>query len=296
MYQNQGNYGEQQHQSAAFSWVCPKCQTINSGEYCCTCGRKRNKGKFNPWKLISIVLIVILALMFLGIMSGGDSEEEVPEATAAAPAAIIEEDESACAKGHNFVNANCENPKTCKDCGETEGDALGHDYSPATCENPARCTRCLKSDGEALSHDWEPATSSRPETCSRCGETRGNVKGYYESLPGSFKSTTVSVGGTVGRPWVFDEKVENCKQFTLHYKITDINYGKAYGKFGLYYKKSNGKWEKIGSFEVSDKSEVIKTFKFDDPISFKELAVVAPYRSNFSFSYQLGYYDWYLEE
>lgn len=302
MYQNQGNFDDHHEQSGPISWVCPRCQTINHGEYCCSCGKKRKNGnqKFNPWKYVSIALIIILVLMVIGLISGGDSSEEIavtePAPAPAATTAAIAAEESPCAKGHNFAKATCDEPKTCKDCGETEGEPLGHDYSPATCDSPARCSRCLKTDGKALSHDWQPATYDSPETCSICGETRGNVKGYYEYLDGDYKSTTASVAGTVSRPWVFDEKVENCKEFTLHYQIVDIDYGKAYGKFSLYYKKSNGKWEKLGSFEVSDKSEVVKTFRFDDPISFKEVAVVAPYRSSFSFSSRLWFDNWYLEE
>lgn len=307
MNQDQGNYGSQQGEFGSFSWVCPKCHTINNAEICCCCGFKRKiYRRKNPWKIVSIILIVVLVLLILGIFSAGGSESDVDASqTAAVPAEVsveasasanVETEESPCKSGHNFADATCTKPRTCKDCGETEGEALGHDYQPASCTQPSRCSRCLKSDGTALGHDWQEATYDAPETCSLCGTTRGTVKGYYEYLSGDYKSTTASVAGTVSRPWVFDEKVENCKEFTLHYQIVDIDYGKAYGKFSLYYKKSNGKWEKLGTFEVSDKSEVVKTFRFDDPISFKELAVVAPYRSSFSFSSRLWFDNWYLEE
>lgn len=299
MDQYQANYGDQQNEQPALTWVCPKCHGLNQKDFCSCCGYKRRVPKpFNPWKIVSIVLIVFIVLfgIFLFSPSDPESEESKPVEVVQPKAKPEPVADSGCRNGHNFASATCEKPKTCKDCNETEGDALGHDYSPATCEQAARCTRCLKTDGEALSHDWQPATSSHPETCSKCGMTRGNVKGYYEYFPGDYKSTTASVAGTVSRPWVFDEKIENCKEFTLHYQIVEIDYGKAYGKFSLYYKKANGKWEKIGSFEVKDKSEIVKTFKFDDPISFKELAVVAPYRSSFSFTSRVWFDNWYLEE
>ena len=296
MEQNQGNFGNQQGEFGPFTWVCPKCHTINKTDYCICCGyrRKVSSGK-NPWKIVSIVLIVIIVLFGILIFSPSDSDSDSAVTETVKAQAEARANAFACANGHNFANATCEEPKTCRDCGETEGEALGHDFLDATCSDPSRCTRCLKSEGEPLDHDWMPATYDRPETCSNCGQTRGNVKGFYEYLDGDYKSTTASVGGTVSRPWVFDEKVENCKEFTMHYQIVEIDYGKAFGKFTLYYKKSNGKWEKIGSFDVSDKSEVVKTFTFDDPISFKELAVVAPYRSSFSFSSRLWFDNWYLE-
>ena len=299
MYQDQGNNGSQQGEYGNFSWVCPKCHTINNADICCCCGFKRKTvRRKNPWKIVSIILIVVLALLIFVIFSGGGSEPDMDTSqTTAAPAEVsVEAEKSHCKDGHNFVAATCTKPRTCKDCGETEGEPLGHDFLPASCTQPSRCSRCLKSEGSVLDHDWQEATYDAPETCSMCGETRGTVKGYYEYLSGDYKSTTASVAGTVSRPWVFDEKIENCKEFTLHYQIVEIDYGKAYGKFSLYYKKSGGKWEKLGTFEVSDKSEVVKTFRFDDPISFKELAVVAPYRSSFSFSSRLWFDNWYLEE
>ena len=37
---------------------------------------------------------------------------------------------------HNWEDATCTQPKTCKECGETEGEPLGHDYTNFI------CTRC----------------------------------------------------------------------------------------------------------------------------------------------------------
>lgn len=301
MDQQPVNPVEQQAEQRPITWVCPKCHALNDKVYCCSCGYKRKvptpTSSRNPWKIVSIVLIVIIVLfgIFLFSPSGSEPEETTPPVVQ--PKAEAEPVvDSGCGDEHNFIDATCEKPKTCRDCGETEGEPLGHDFLPATCTQASRCSRCLKSEGEALSHSWLPATYDSPKRCELCGTTSGNVKGYYESLDGDYKSTTASVAGTVSRPWVFDEKVKNCREFTLHYQIVDIEYGKAYGKFSLYYKKDNGKWEKIGSFEVSDKSEVVKTFKFDDPISFKELAVVAPYRASFSFTSRLWFDNWHLQE
>lgn len=41
------------------------------------------------------------------------------------------------ATGHSFKDATCTNPKTCKNCGETEGSATNHNYDYA-----GKCTKC----------------------------------------------------------------------------------------------------------------------------------------------------------
>ena len=51
---------------------------------------------------------------------------------------------------HEWVEATCTAPKTCKTCGATEGEALGHDWKEATTEAPKTCTRCGATEGEKL--------------------------------------------------------------------------------------------------------------------------------------------------
>lgn len=80
----------------------------------------------------------------------------------------------ACKKHeHTWVDATCTEPKTCSECGETEGELLGHDWQEATCTEPKTCTVCGETEGEALGHQWKEATVSAPKTCERCGETEG---------------------------------------------------------------------------------------------------------------------------
>lgn len=43
---------------------------------------------------------------------------------------------SGCGHTHKWVEATCTEPKTCTECGETEGDPLGHDWKEATCTEP----------------------------------------------------------------------------------------------------------------------------------------------------------------
>lgn len=56
---------------------------------------------------------------------------------------------------HEWVEANCKDPKTCTLCGAEEGKKLGHSWQEATCEEPQICTVCNKIKGEPLGHNYE---------------------------------------------------------------------------------------------------------------------------------------------
>ena len=106
---------------------------------------------------------------------------------------------SGCGHEHKWVDATCIEPKTCSECGETEGDPLGHDWIEATCDKPKTCNRCGQTEGEPLGHmlgDWEiieeEATSNsgkRVRKCTVCGkqieeetfETRGDIELAYKA-------------------------------------------------------------------------------------------------------------------
>lgn len=74
---------------------------------------------------------------------------------------------------HVWYAATCTTPKTCQECGETEGEALGHTWEEATCTTPKTCTVCKETEGEAPGHTWEEATTEAPKTCTVCKETEG---------------------------------------------------------------------------------------------------------------------------
>lgn len=86
---------------------------------------------------------------------------------------------SACGCKHETWNeANCTTPKTCAECGETEGEALGHSWMAATCEAPKTCENCALTEGEALGHTWVEADCEHPQTCSVCHITEGEALGH----------------------------------------------------------------------------------------------------------------------
>ncbi|MCF2596684.1 GLUG motif-containing protein, partial [Pseudoflavonifractor phocaeensis] len=43
---------------------------------------------------------------------------------------------------HNWLDADCDTPKTCERCGATDGNPLGHDWKDADCDTPKTCERC----------------------------------------------------------------------------------------------------------------------------------------------------------
>lgn len=77
--------------------------------------------------------------------------------------------------GHKWKEATCDSPKTCEVCGETEGEPLEHVWLDATCTDPKTCKLCGKTEGKPLGHKWEKATCTKPKTCSVCGETEGET-------------------------------------------------------------------------------------------------------------------------
>lgn len=83
-----------------------------------------------------------------------------------------------CECKHEWTEADCLVPKTCANCGITDGEALGHTFDPATCEAPETCIRCGGVQGEKLEHQWKDAVCEVPQTCALCGMTQGEAPGH----------------------------------------------------------------------------------------------------------------------
>jgi len=69
-----------------------------------------------------------------------------------------------CGHEHVWVEATCSTPKTCSECGETEGEVADHKWIEATCEKAKYCEVCGETDGEPLSHEWLEATYEETTT------------------------------------------------------------------------------------------------------------------------------------
>ena len=72
---------------------------------------------------------------------------------------------TACGHKHNWKEATCTEPRTCKDCGKTEGVSNGHIWIEATCTEPAHCAECGEvKEGTEKGHDYQNGY------CTRCKE------------------------------------------------------------------------------------------------------------------------------
>ena len=120
-------------------------------------------------KALSLIAILCMALL---VFTGCD-------------AFVPSTDEKPCE--HNWTDATCTAPKTCSECGETDGAALGHNAievfgQAPTCTEPGQtnfvyCDVCDKNLSEAkeiapLGHT-EETVAGKPATCTEAGKTEG---------------------------------------------------------------------------------------------------------------------------
>lgn len=85
-----------------------------------------------------------------------------------------------CRCKHEWIEATCTTPKTCRLCNETEGSPAPHNWSNATCKAPKTCAACGITEGEQLPHtpgewttfktDYVAAKSLMVQQCRDCGE------------------------------------------------------------------------------------------------------------------------------
>ena len=114
-----------------------------------------------------VVAILLLSLALFGLVSCMDTPDTNSTTTTETPT-----------HQHTWVNADCTTPKTCSECGETQGFALGHAWQDADCDSPRTCTRCSITVGSAKGHAWQDATCTAPKTCSVCFATEGSANGH----------------------------------------------------------------------------------------------------------------------
>ena len=117
--------------------------------------------KKTPWGLIIGIVAALLALLVIGFFTI-----------------------------HSYDPATCTEPKTCKICGKTEGEALGHQWGGWTVVTEPTCTEeglreriCLNDTAHqeteaipAAGHTWKDATCTEPSVCTVCGaESEGPI-------------------------------------------------------------------------------------------------------------------------
>ena len=121
------------------------------------------------------LMIIALALVMLLALAGCACEHEWMEADCVNPRICAKcEEVEGTPLGHTWSAATCVDPKICENCAATEGEPKGHEWVEATCTEPNICSVCGETDGEPLGHAWVDATELAPKTCSACGVTEGD--------------------------------------------------------------------------------------------------------------------------
>jgi len=176
-----------------------------------------------------IAILLSVALLCTLVMAGcGCKHETWKEADCVNPKTCAE-----CGKtegealGHSWKEADCETPKTCAVCEKTEGEALGHSWKEADCETPKTCSACEKTEGEALGHTWKDATTEAPKTCSACDKTEG------ERIITDPRFTTAACSALFG-DWVWQVPIDGemmdldgfTEVFYMDYRLSFSNDGK----------------------------------------------------------------------
>ena len=158
-------------------------------------------------KLLRLLLALLLVtVLVLGVVSCG--EEDTPAADDSEQTETNNEPKHT----HTWVDADCDTPKTCKTCKETEGKALGHDWKAATTEAPKTCKRCGATEGDPLTpddptppeehtHSYEGVDYSKDATghwkeCA-CGEADGKTAVEPHTF-GDWEETTPPQVGVPG--------------------------------------------------------------------------------------------------
>ncbi len=151
-------------------------------------------------------------------------------------------------KGHDFADATCTAPKTCKVCGATEGDALGHSFTnyvsnnDATCTadgtKTAKCDHCDVTDtiadaGSVKGHDYTNASCTTPKTCKICGATEGDPLGHSFTNYVSNNDATCTADGT---------KTAKCDHCDVTDTITDVGSSKGHSYAATWSKGEDGHW------------------------------------------------------
>ena len=162
-------------------------------------------------KLFSILILVICLSLLTGCMC---KHETWNEADCVTPKTCAECGETeGTPLGHVWLAATCDTPKTCETCGVTEGNPNGHSWVDAACESPKTCSACNLTEGEALGHNWEEATTEAPKTCTLCALTEGEriitdprfTTASTKEIQGLWCAAVTMSGAEVGMEGIIEE-------------------------------------------------------------------------------------------
>ena len=153
----------------------------------------RKKPNAKKWGLIALVSLIVF---FVSAILMPTCEHEWVEANCETPktCTLCEATEGE-ALGHEWLEATCDKPMICAVCQAEEGTALGHDMVDASCELAKHCSRCELTEGKALGHEWAKATCSLAKTCAVCAKSEGDPLGHDFSKMEVVKKATCTETG-----------------------------------------------------------------------------------------------------
>lgn len=107
---------------------------------------------------------------------------------------------------HKWVEADCENAKTCTVCHATTGVALGHNYVQKTCREPLKCSTCGNETTEGIIHSWRFIDCTTPRVCAACDLVEKEAPGHDYSpatctLPSVCNVCKTGKGKPLGHDW-----------------------------------------------------------------------------------------------
>lgn len=155
-----------------------------------------------------------------------------------------------CGHEHTWSEATCTEPKTCSECGETEGEPLGHTWVEATCAEPKQCSVCGETEGEPLEHTLSEANYQQAATCEICGQTVG------EPLPADFEEYNCSYVNELDKEYPFVNKCSSTDDLT-NGKITFSDY-KTFESDDNHEAKEGYEWKTVVCTVVFDDENVFK--------------------------------------
>ncbi len=190
---------------------------------------------------------------------------------------------------HEYASATCTDPKTCIECGATEGEALGHkftnacdkfcnrcsytrmikhDYKAATCTKAKTCKVCGKTSGSKLGHTYKKVVTKATTTangkiknvCTRCDYTASKVTTVYKASKVSLSKTTYTYDGKVKKPTLTVKDSKGNKIASSNYTVTYASGRKTVGTYKVTVKfKGNYSGTKTLYFKINPVKTSVKS-------------------------------------
>lgn len=167
------------------------------------------------------ICIIIIALICLLTLAGCGCEHVWVDATCEAPKTCSEcgttEGETT---EHQWIDATCDKPKTCAVCGEFSGFNAGHQLDESTCT--IVCTVCGYVDPSSVEHEWRGPTCVAPKFCFNCGivgeiEPLGHVWNDASCLESKQCSVCFEIDESAGsnHAWIDNGCTKQCEDCNL---------------------------------------------------------------------------------